>query len=119
MTGGRSGFCCALLFETGGSYDGQGEFMATVTVTSEGRVTIPPEIRSLLGVKEGDRIDFEIQPDGTVVLKGRKRIPFEQLRGIAKTNRRRPATLREMDEGIARAVSEKYLRKERRSRSAR
>ncbi len=33
--------------------------MATATLTTKGQVTIPVEIRNQLGLKAGDRIDFE------------------------------------------------------------
>ena len=91
--------------------------MAIATLTSKGQVTIPHEIRQRLGLKTGDRIDFMLQADGNVLIKSKK-IPFEQLRGIAKTDRRRPATVREMDEAIAAGVSERFLRATRRYKAA-
>jgi antitoxin PrlF len=83
--------------------------MPTATLTSKGQVTIPQEVRKRLGFKTGDRIDFLFQPDGNVVLQTKK-LPFERLRGIIKSKRRKPPTLREMDEAIGAAVMDKYLR---------
>ncbi len=37
------------------------------TVTSKGQVTIPLEVRRLLGVKEGDRVEFVIEGGVTVI----------------------------------------------------
>ena len=59
----------------------------TVTLTSKGRVTIPKRIRDHLGITAGARVDFELAPDGRVVLvtlEGRpSRSRFEALRGTA------------------------------------
>ena len=51
--------------------------MAT-TVTTKGQVTIPKEVRDLLGIKPGSAVTFEVAEDGRVVLK--------------KADRRGPAT---------------------------
>jgi AbrB family looped-hinge helix DNA binding protein len=60
--------------------------MAT-TVTSKGQVTIPKPVRDRLGIEPGSRVDFELAPDGRVVLvKVAGPIPaspFERLRGTA------------------------------------
>ena len=64
--------------------------MAT-TVTTKGQVTIPKEVRDLLGIKPGSAVTFEVVDDGRVVLSkaGRRgeapRPPsrFAKLRGTA------------------------------------
>jgi AbrB family looped-hinge helix DNA binding protein len=60
--------------------------MAT-SVTSKGQVTIPKPIRDRLGIAPGDAVDFELAPDGQVVLVkrdgGAPRSPFGRLRGRA------------------------------------
>ena len=59
----------------------------TATVTSKGQVTIPKQVRELLGIGPGSVIDFERGDDGRVVLVkvGRKTRPsrFARLRGHA------------------------------------
>jgi len=42
--------------------------MATALITSKGQTTIPKEIRDYLHVQPGDRVDFVVRDDGTVVL---------------------------------------------------
>jgi len=42
--------------------------MATVTVTSKGRITLPKRIRERLGVKPGDKVSFRERPDGSIVV---------------------------------------------------
>jgi AbrB family looped-hinge helix DNA binding protein len=65
--------------------------MAT-TVTSKGQVTIPKSVRDLLGIVPGTAVDFDLTPDGQVVLRktsqGRPRVRsprsrFAPLRGVA------------------------------------
>ena len=57
------------------------------TVTSKGQVTIPKPVRDLLGIKPGSSVEFELAPDGRVVLTkvaGRRPLSrFETLRGRA------------------------------------
>jgi AbrB family looped-hinge helix DNA binding protein len=61
------------------------------TVTTKGQVTIPKEVRDLLGIKPGSAVSFEVAEDGRVVLsKVDRRGPttrppsrFAKLRGRA------------------------------------
>ncbi len=59
----------------------------TATLTSKGQVTIPKPIRDLLGIRPGSAVDFELAPDGRVILinVSGKRPPsrFDALRGCA------------------------------------
>jgi len=53
--------------------------MASVTtIRSKGQITIPRLIRQALGVEEGDQVEFDVTPDGTVTLRGMKMIPADQ-----------------------------------------
>ena len=51
-------------------------------VTSKGQVTIPREVRRRLGVRAGDRLQFEEDGDGVRVTAVRKESPFGKYRGI-------------------------------------
>jgi AbrB family looped-hinge helix DNA binding protein len=42
--------------------------MPSSTLTAKGQTTIPKAIREHLGVNAGDRLDFVIQPDGTIII---------------------------------------------------
>lgn len=72
-------------------------------LTVKGQMTIPKAIRDHLGVKPGDRVKFFVHPDGTVVLLPKR--PLKELRGMLKSRRSRPATIEEMNEGIAEGAS--------------
>lgn len=43
--------------------------MAT-TMTSKGQVTIPKRVRDTLGLKPGSKVEFDIAPDGWIIIRG-------------------------------------------------
>ncbi len=51
-------------------------------VTSKGQVTIPREIRRRLGVRAGDKLEFEEDAQGVRVKAVRDGSVFEKYRGI-------------------------------------
>jgi AbrB family looped-hinge helix DNA binding protein len=51
-------------------------------ITSKGQITVPHEIRRLLGVKPGDGLVFESDGKRTRVRAVRASSPFEKYRGI-------------------------------------
>jgi AbrB family looped-hinge helix DNA binding protein len=56
------------------------------TISSKGQVTVPQEIRHRLGLATGDRVDFVIEGDRTVIRPARSGPnPFEKYRGILST----------------------------------
>ncbi len=70
----------------------------SATVTSNGRVTIPKEIRDVLGIDEGTTVTFEIHDDGTVTVSPQKD-PWELLEEIQEVPRR-------TDKGVAELLPE-------------
>jgi AbrB family looped-hinge helix DNA binding protein len=65
-------------------------------ITVKGQATIPRAVRKHLGLKPGDRVKFFMHPDGSVVLL--PKLPASALRGIVKSQRRRPVTIAEMND---------------------
>ena len=55
-------------------------------ITAKGQTTIPAKIRADLGVGPGDRLEFEIMPDGQVIVR-KARHGLAALRGIIKVDR--------------------------------
>jgi len=51
-------------------------------VTSKGQITVPREIRRRLGVRPGDKLEFEDNGNGVQVTAVRKESPFEKYMGI-------------------------------------
>lgn len=55
----------------------------TSTVSSKGQVTIPQEVRTRLGLREGDRVEFVVEGDKTVIRPARGHVnPFDPYIGI-------------------------------------
>jgi len=56
-------------------------------VTSKGQVTIPKPVRDRLGIRPGSSVDFEMAPDGRIVLvkagRPQSRSRFARFRGRA------------------------------------
>ncbi len=64
-----------------------------VQVTSKGQVTIPKRVRDLLGIRPGSAVEFHVDPDGRVTLRGvgrphKVRSRFAALRGKATVRMR-------------------------------
>jgi len=78
--------------------------MVKATITSKAQITLPKDLRLLLGVGPGDRIVFEPQPDGSARVARAQEPSFASLRGILP----RPArarTIEEMNEAVAQAAA--------------
>lgn len=78
--------------------------MPTSTMTSKGQITLPKEIRDYLHAKPGIKIDFIIQENGEIVMKAVNR-SVRELEGILAPYVKKPVTLEEMDEAIARGAA--------------
>jgi AbrB family looped-hinge helix DNA binding protein len=54
------------------------------TISSKGQITVPQEIRERLGLAPGDRVEFVVEKDRTVIRPARSEVnPFEKFIGIA------------------------------------
>jgi AbrB family looped-hinge helix DNA binding protein len=74
--------------------------VAVSTITSKGQTTIPGEIRRLLKLKAGDRIEFVVEPDGKVVLVPAT-VPVGELEGLLAPAPRK-VSVDEMDAAVRR-----------------
>jgi AbrB family looped-hinge helix DNA binding protein len=78
--------------------------MPTATLTSKGQITIPQDVRERLHLKTGSRVDFIVESSGQVILRP-LHADFRSLRGIVRSRRKGPASLREMNEAVAQGYS--------------
>ncbi|GMU47772.1 MAG: hypothetical protein AMXMBFR26_25540 [Porticoccaceae bacterium] len=73
------------------------------TLTSKGQVTIPKAVRDALHLRTGDRLDFILEPDGTVRV-----LPItgsvKRLKGLLPKPSR-TLTVEEMDDAIAKGAA--------------
>jgi antitoxin PrlF len=73
--------------------------MATATVTSKGQTVIPKPVRDYLGLQPGDRVDYIIQEDQTVLLKPATQ-DITQLKGFLYKSGRKPVSVEAMQKAI-------------------
>lgn len=77
----------------------------TSTLTRQGQITLPQEVRRHLGVSEGDRLEIIVAEDGSVrllPLKGSVR----RLSGLLRQEGASPLSVEEIDGVVAEAVAE-------------
>lgn len=76
--------------------------MATLTVSSRGRVTFRKEVLQHLGIKPGDKIELDLLPDGRGVLKAdRPAGTIGDFIGLLAGRTWKIATVEEIDEAAA------------------
>lgn len=51
-------------------------------ITSKGQITVPREVRRVLGVEAGDQLLFETDADGVRIRPVRRKSGFAEYRGI-------------------------------------
>lgn len=85
------------------------------TVTSKGQVTVPAEVRRLLGINKQEKIAFVIDQEGEVHLKAPRYPSIAALRGAAGTLRR-PVSESEIEEIVEDERAQDLLSKFARSR---
>ncbi len=78
--------------------------MASATVTSKGQITIPVKVRNSLGLHAGDRVQFVEADKGKFTMTAANR-SIRELEGILWRKRRKPVTIEEMNEAIARGAA--------------
>jgi AbrB family looped-hinge helix DNA binding protein len=84
--------------------------MPTSTLTSEGQVILPKEVRERLSLSEGDRIEFVFDDQGRVILRPESQGTVERLAGRLKhLALERPVTIEEMREAVLERARQKYV----------
>ena len=78
--------------------------MPSARINSKGQLMLPKAIRDLLGLGAGDRVDFVVKDDGTVVLRPAT-LEVRELRGMLHRKGLTPLTIEEMNAVIRRRGS--------------
>jgi len=74
--------------------------MPSATLTSKGQLTLPKAIRVLLRLGAGDRVDFIVKGDGTVVLRP-VTVDGRELKGLLHRKGRSPVCRGDVGDGHA------------------
>jgi antitoxin PrlF len=75
--------------------------MPSATITSKGQLTLPKAIRERLRLGAGDRVDFVVSDDGTVVLRPAT-VDVRELNGLLHRRGLKPLSVEEMNAVIRR-----------------
>ena len=73
-------------------------------LTSGGRITIPSKVRSALGVRPGDRINFVEIEEGQFAITAATG-SVKELKGMLRSKRSKPVSIKDMNAAIARGAS--------------
>jgi antitoxin PrlF len=78
------------------------ERMKTLTVTERGQVTFPKDVLQHLGIRPGEKIEWEKQPDGAITLRAERPLgKIDSFLGLLAHRTRKIATLDEMSDAAA------------------
>jgi bifunctional DNA-binding transcriptional regulator/antitoxin component of YhaV-PrlF toxin-antitoxin module len=76
--------------------------MKTLTVTERGQVTFRKDVLQHLGIRPGEKIEWEKQPDGAIMLRAARPLgKIDSFLGLLAGRTRKIATLDEMNEAAA------------------
>jgi AbrB family looped-hinge helix DNA binding protein len=92
--------------------------MGIATLTSKGQTTVPREIRERLRLEPGDRLHFTLLPNGTVVMRAKKR-GAATLAGMLWAPGRPAVSAEEMNAAIVGAAAQRAGVHAKRRRSTR
>ncbi len=84
--------------------------METTTLSTKGQIILPKSIRDAHAWKPGTEFTVEETIEG-ILLRPARPFPettLDEVAGCLKTKRRRPVSLKEMDEGIAREIKRRH-----------
>lgn len=85
------------------------EFRATIT--SEGQITLPAEVREFWGLRPGDQISLgDLSADEGRVRPLRRRSIFERLDELKLPSLGRPLTQADIDDSVSEAIRAKFER---------
>lgn len=76
--------------------------MPTLTVTTRGQVTFRKDVLQHLGIRPGEKIEFEKQPNGRVILRAERPAgTWDDVFGILAGKTKKVATIEEINEAAA------------------
>ena len=78
--------------------------MPSATLTSKGQITLPKTIRDLLRLGVGDRVDFIVKDDRTVVLRPAT-VDVRELKGLLHKKGIKPLSVEQMNAIIRRRAA--------------
>jgi AbrB family looped-hinge helix DNA binding protein len=77
----------------------------TATVSADGKIALPPEIRDNAELKPGDTLEIQLHK-GTIVLRKHKPLTPEQCAALLERSRSQPKPTAEDDAAVESAIRE-------------
>lgn len=81
------------------------------TLSSDGQIVIPPELRDSAQLKSGDTLDVHVYK-GTIVLRKHERLTEEQCAALLERSRAQPKPASEDDAAVEQAILEVRARRQ-------
>jgi antitoxin PrlF len=81
--------------------------MSVATLTTKGQVTIPKDIRELLRLHSGDKIEFFVKPNGEATIRPMSNTVDDVFCKLKNTNQK-PVSVEEMNQAIKNRFKGKY-----------
>ena len=82
--------------------------MSLSTLTSKGQITIPKNLRDLLSIGTGDKLEFIINDQGELVIKPITKKAIDVFGKLSKYKKDKPVSIEEMNEAIAKQVKKNF-----------
>ena len=82
--------------------------MPLATLTTKGQVTIPKEVRELLHLHSGDKIEFFVKENGEAIIRPICK-KVDDVFCKLKNNTHKTASVEEMNQAIKNRLKHKYL----------
>lgn len=81
--------------------------MSHATITSKGQITIPKDVRDILHLESGSKVDFFINDNGEAVMRSLSKTT-EEVFGILSSPKRRKVSVREMDKKLKNTLKKRW-----------
>ncbi len=81
--------------------------MSHATITSKGQITIPKDVRNILHLESGSKVDFFINDNGEAVMRSLSKTT-EDVFGILSSPKRRKVSIREMDKKLKSTLKKRW-----------
>ena len=81
--------------------------MSHATITSKGQITIPKDVRNILHLESGGKVDFFINDNGEAVMRSLSKTT-EEVFGILSSPKRRKVSVKEMDKKLRNTLKKRW-----------
>ncbi len=81
--------------------------MSQTTITSKGQITIPKDVRNVLHLKSGSKVDFFITDNGEAIMRPLSKTT-EEVFGILSSPKRKKVSVKEMERRLKNKFKDKW-----------